>query len=207
MKTAEFLALGVVAAVLAGCPASDDSGDDTSAVSMTMSATMSTTTPSSDTDMMTTDAMTDTAEESSSGSAACPDDSISFAADIQPIFDASCVTDCHVTGGEWPTLLLDGNAYDTIVDEESLQTQTVDELVLIAPNDVENSYIVHKLRGTHTDLVDPALALQRMPSEIVTCEPTEEGCRDNGTMLVEGDPLPEDQIQLIEDWINCGAPE
>ena len=201
----EFASLGGLVGVLAGCPADDGGSNDTGTVSM--SSTMSTTMTTADTEPATS-TMGETEEGSSSGSMVeCPDDTISFAADIQPILDASCITDCHVTGGEWPTLLLE-DAYDIIVDEESLQTQTVDDLVLIAPNDVANSYIVHKLRGTHDEVVDPALALQAMPSEIVTCDPmTDKECRDDGTKLVEGTPLPEAQIQLIEDWINCGAPE
>jgi hypothetical protein len=185
---------------LAGCPAGDDSADDTNAV--TMSGTMSTTMTTADTDPATS-----TGEESSSGGMVeCPDDSISFEADIQPIFDDSCVTDCHTTGGNWPQLILE-DAYDTIVDEESLQTQTVDDLVLIAPNDVANSYLLHKLKGTQADVVDEALSLQSMPSEEIDCDPMDEGCSADGTMIVEGDPLPNAQIQLIEDWINCGAPE
>jgi hypothetical protein len=194
-------------AMLGGCPAGDD-GDDTAGVSM--SAGTMTTTPTSDTEPATdtTDAMTDTMpdESGSSGEPECPDDSLSYEADIQPIFDDNCVTDCHIMGGNWPTLILE-DAYDTIVDEESLETQTVDELVLIAPFDVENSYIVHKLRGTQGDVVTPDLAQQSMPSIEVECDPMEKGCTKEGTMIIEDDPLPEAQIQLIEDWINCGAPE
>lgn len=192
--------------LLVGCP-SDDGSDDTSAVTMTTAMTMTTMT-TADTETGTTDPMTTAAESSTGSMVECPDDTISFAADIQPIFDASCVTDCHTMGGNWPTLLLE-DAYDTIVDEDSLETMTAmdDELALIVPNDVPHSYIVHKLRGTHTDVVDPAIAQLRMPSMIVMCDPMEEGCGMDGTMIVEGDPLPEAQIQLIEDWINCGAPE
>jgi hypothetical protein len=199
MKNTKFLGLGVVVG-LAGCPAGDDSADDTNAV--TMSGTMSTTMTTADTDPATSTGE----EESSSGEAECPDDSISFEADIQPIFDDNCVTDCHIMGGNWQQLILE-DAYDTIVDEESLQTQTVDELVLIAPGDPDNSYILHKLRGTQGDVVDPALSLLRMPSEEIECDPMEEGCSPDGTMIVEGDPLPDADIQLIEDWIVCGAPE
>lgn len=200
MKNTKFLGLGVVVG-LAGCPAGDDSADDTNAA--TMSGTMSTSMTTADTDPATS---TGEEESGSSGEVECPDDSISFEADIQPIFDDNCVTDCHTTGGNWPQLLLE-DAYDTIVDEESLQTQTVDELVLIAPGDIENSYILHKLRGTQGDVVDPALSLLSMPSDEIECDPMEEGCSPDGTMIVEGDPLPDADIQLIEDWIVCGAPE
>ena len=186
---------------LAGCPAGDDSADDTNAV--TMSTSMSTTMPTSDTEPGTSSGEE---ESGSSGQAECLDDSISFEADIQPIFDDNCVTDCHTMGGNWQQLILE-DAYDTIVDEESLQTQTVDDLVLIAPGDPDNSYILHKLRGTQGDVVDEALSLQRMPSEEIECNPDDEGCSPDGTMIIEGDPLPDAEIQLIEDWIVCGAPE
>ena len=61
--------------------------------------------------------------------------------------------------------------------------------------------------GGFRDVVDPALSLLSMPSDEIECNPDDEGCSPDGTMIVEGDPLPDDEIQLIEDWIVCGAPE
>jgi hypothetical protein len=214
MKNASFTGVWAATAALllaTGCPAGDDSNaDSTNTMPVTMSGTSPTGTDTSDTesDPSMTNTSNDSEDESSSGGTVeCPDDSLSFAADIQPIFDANCVDGCHEPGGNWSTMDLSVDAYAIIVDEDSLETMTVDGLLVIAPNDVPNSYLVHKLRGTQGDVVDPALAQQSMPSVEVECTPGDEGCPMTGIMIVEDDPLPDATIQTIEDWINCGAPE
>ncbi|MCB1967250.1 MAG: hypothetical protein KDI64_14765, partial [Candidatus Accumulibacter sp.] len=71
---------------------------------------------------------------------------VDYEGDIQPIWDAHCTTACHEVGGEWSILdLSPGVAYGAIVDVMSAQVST---MAFIAPGDVDNSYLVHKLRGT-----------------------------------------------------------
>jgi hypothetical protein len=103
----------------------------------------------------------------------------SFSADVQPIFTDNCMP-CH----EGPTAergqdLSEGNAYDNIVNVASVELSTMDR---IEPGDVDNSYLIHKLHGTHRDV------------------------GGTGARMPQGGPfLSADTIGIIEAWVEAGA--
>lgn len=105
---------------------------------------------------------------------------LSHAADIQPIWDASCVAACHEPGGSVGMVLdLSGDAYAAIVGVASMQAPG---LSLVEPGDPAASYLVAKLRGTQ-------IAAGGV----------------GGQMPVGVDPLPEETIAQVEAWIAAGA--
>jgi hypothetical protein len=158
MRTSRQIAVGL--ALLAACESpSDDVGDaETSGE----------------------DTVTDT-DESESGGGETP----TFATEVQPILESACL--CHfmpASGGEMtaPYLILNaGVGLGELVDVDAVQ---VPSMKRVAAGDVQNSYLVHKLRGTHVDVGAPA----------------------------DTDPMPpllaldETDIATIEAWIAGGAP-
>ena len=109
------------------------------------------------------------------------DTTLSHAADMQPIWNASCVSGCHEAGGNAETVLdLSGDAYDNIVSATSTQAPG---LSLVEPGNSGESYLVNKLRGTQ--FAAGGLGAN-MPG--------------GGAAA-----LPEDTITLIEEWIDAGA--
>ncbi|MFV8752535.1 hypothetical protein ACNOYE_18465 [Nannocystaceae bacterium ST9] len=126
----------------------------------------------------TTDATdtTDTTDTTETGGA------LSYAADIQPIWDANCVTACHVAGGNAAAVLdLSGNAYAAIVDVGSGQALGKK---LVAPGSSTDSYLIAKLEGNQVAAGG-----------------------SGGTMPSGADMLSAETIQLVADWIDAGAPE
>lgn len=103
---------------------------------------------------------------------------VDYVTDIQPIWDLKCVS-CHVAGGSaamGPVLTSD-KSYAAIVD---VQSPTV-ALPLVAPGDVDGSYIWHKLNGTQADV------------------------GGSGSPMPLGTPLDAADLAKIEQWINDGA--
>lgn len=157
-------ALGIAVAgvlAMAGCP-SDDSGDDTE----TIGATTMPTTTSPGTDTM--------GDDSSSGAAG-----LSHATDIQPIWTMTCaaMTGCHEAGSTFPPELAEGSAYDAIVDVMSPTT----DLLIVAPEDPEGSYLWHKINNTHLDVGGAG-----SPMPLIGM-------------------LPQSDIDMITEWIEQGA--
>ncbi len=112
----------------------------------------------------------------------------SFAADVQPIFTANCAGGgCHsATGMAGGQVLEPGMAYMNIVNVPAVETEFTSGFDRVEPGDPERSYMVHKLRGTHTD--PPALGSGvRMPAGSTAC-------------------FDEAAIATIVDWIARGAP-
>ena len=107
-----------------------------------------------------------------------PVTTISLSADIQPIFNASCVV-CHqgnpAAGG---MNLESGQAYGNIVNKKSSESA----LMRVTPGSPENSYLVRKLEGTHTQ------------------------AGGSGDRMPPGSSLPAAQIELVRRWISLGAP-
>ena len=107
-----------------------------------------------------------------------------FDADIQPILESACL--CHFSampGGDMtaPYLNLNaGFAVGELVDVDSVQ---VPSMKRVAPGDVEGSYLVHKLHGTHAEVGGPADTDPMPPLA----------------------PLPDADIERIEAWIAAGA--
>lgn len=183
MRKFGWVSLLAASVALGGCD-DDDGGDDSSAATMTMTATVTATDGTSDTDE-TGETDPTTGEESSSGG-----DEIdcttppSHETDIQPIWDANCVTACHEAGGSWDSVNLSpGMAYDEIVDTEGTLSQ-IQGLNLVESGDTSTSFLFLKLEGTQTG-AGPG----------------------NEQMPLGANPLSDDDISLVEQWIACGAAE
>ncbi len=112
---------------------------------------------------------------------ACPEEPPTFDTTIQPIFTDNCMP-CHdEPSPERDQDLSEGNAYANIVNVESVEASPMDR---IEPFDPDNSYLLHKLRGTQASVGGSG---QRMP---------------------RGGPfLSAATINTIEDWVLAGAPE
>ncbi|NVB36465.1 hypothetical protein G6O69_01385 [Pseudenhygromyxa sp. WMMC2535] len=115
--------------------------------------------------------------ESSEGESSETDTVLSHDADIQPLWDANCVSNCHQPGGSASFLDL-GDGYSAMVGVSSTQAS----LMLVDAGSSADSYVVAKLRGTQAEAGG---AGSQMP--------------------VGTDALPEDDISLIELWIDQGA--
>lgn len=106
-------------------------------------------------------------------------DSPSFSEDILPVFQQNCVS-CHVTGEELGGLgLAPSLAYRQLVEAEALQSP----MARVKPGAPEESYLLHKLAGTHLDQGGTG-----------------------GRMPLGFPPLAETQIDQITRWIAAGAP-
>lgn len=99
-------------------------------------------------------------------------------AEIQAIFDASCITACHEPGGSDPSLDLSRGAYYAIYQVASEQSL----LYLVEPGSHEDSYLWHKVNGSQGSVGGGG---GRMPKGL--------------------DPLPPEQVDAIADWIDAGA--
>lgn len=108
------------------------------------------------------------------------DETVSFSADIQPIFNANCTT-CHRIGGITdvegiPLRLTEGDSFDLLVNEPSLQRA---DLTLVVPGDSSASLLFLKVSRD-----SPPVGV-RMP--------------------LVGAPLSSTDLGLIRDWIDQGA--
>lgn len=117
------------------------------------------------------------AEVSSSGD---PLPVVEFEADVQPVINANCT--CHLAGssGEMaaPTLNLNpGNAHGNLVGVAAVGGPGA----LVEAGSTENSYLWHKINGTHLDVGG---AGDKMPPAV---------------------DLDADQLLVIEAWIASGA--
>lgn len=118
--------------------------------------------------LTTTASMTTVDPDSSTGDTGPP---VSFAADVQPIFDARCaIPSCHDATTMTNQLDLSGNAYDRIIDMSALFGST-----LVTCGSLENSFLFRKI----DENMPPTGA--RMPST--------------------GGPLEDAQIETIGNWI------
>lgn len=115
-----------------------------------------------------------------------PTPTLSLYAQIQTqIFDVSCATlFCHDVQGNSNELILTPElSYGQLINVDPTNpTAKADGMKRVVPNDPENSYLLLKLTGPLTIPLG-----SRMP----LAEPT----------------LPPEQIQLVTDWINAGAPQ
>ena len=85
----------------------------------------------------------------SGGACVCSPASVSFAADVQPIFTAKCASaGCHASSSPQAGLVLaSGSAYASIVNVNAAQCGGTRKRVL--PGDPDNSYIIDKLLGSN----------------------------------------------------------
>lgn len=116
------------------------------------------------------------------GTAAAADAPVSYKTQIQPLLNAQCVF-CHVTGAENGGLNLGGKAaYKGLVDAPSTESK----LLRVAPGKPEESYLMHKLKGTHLSV------------------------GGSGDPMPKTDPprlLEASQIEMFRKWIAQGAPK
>lgn len=106
---------------------------------------------------------------------------ISFARDVQPILDASCVQ-CHMTGAAQSELVLeDGLSYAALVGVQSIQAP----MKRVSAGDPEASYLYLKLTGAHLKA----------------------GGQGSGMPMVEGvyKPLDARSLATVRSWIESGA--
>jgi hypothetical protein len=102
--------------------------------------------------------------------------------DILPYWTYNCVVYCHGNGAEGPAggLNLEYDAaYDSLVGVPATQV----DMLLVAPGSPEDSYLWHKLRGTHLEVGGSG---EQMPLGAV--------------------PLDAEAMTRIETWIMIGAP-
>ncbi len=123
------------------------------------------------------DASSSSGDESSSTGAPLPE--VDFETDIQPLFN-NCT--CHLQGASGmmtaPFMTLNpGVSHGEIVGVPSMQS----DLDRVAPNDLEASYLWHKVNGTHLDV------------------------GGSGTSMPPGAPLSEESLLLLRAWILQGA--
>lgn len=113
-----------------------------------------------------------------------PEVILSYAVDIQPIWDANCMgAGCHSMLQNSPNL--EFGAYERLLSEAPLEAT----VPYVDPGNPSGSYIVHKLNGTHL-------------------APGPEGCGCSGTgsrMPLAALPLPADVVNRIVSWIAQGA--
>ena len=92
------------------------------------------------------------------------------------VFTKSCAfSTCHGSNGSAELTLVEGEAYDNLVD---VQSEDNPGAIRVVAGDVDASYIVKKLRGD---------------SDI------------EGAPMPPGGKLPNRKLRLIEDWIEGGA--
>lgn len=109
------------------------------------------------------------------------EDQVTLSGDVQPILSNNCVfSGCHVgTSPQEGLTLSSGQTFGNVVNVASRQLTTMNR---VTPNQPDNSYLVHKVQGTHLD----------------------EG--GSGERMPEGRaPLSQAEIDLIRAWIQAGA--
>ncbi len=117
-----------------------------------------------------------------SGTVSAADAPVSYKTQIQPLLNSQCVF-CHVTGAENGGLNLGGKAaYRGLVDAPSTESK----LLRVAPGRPDESYLMHKLKGTHLSV------------------------GGSGDPMPKTDPprlLEAAQIEMFRKWIAQGAPK
>lgn len=102
-----------------------------------------------------------------------------FGKDILPVLQQNCVS-CHITGEELGGLgLAPSLAYNQLVNVDSQQSS----MVRVKPGAPDESYLLHKLAGTHLDQGG-----------------------SGGRMPLGFPALADAQLEQISKWIAAGAP-
>ncbi len=110
-------------------------------------------------------------------------DEVTLSQDVQPIFTGNCAsTGCHAGSDPKEGMSLgEGLAFSNVVNVAARQLLSMNR---VTPNQPDNSYLVHKVQGTHLD-VDVGGSGSRMP--------------------LDRSPLSQSDIDLIRAWIQAGA--
>ena len=169
-----LMTLGLLA--LGGCPVDDDDSGDDDATGDDDSGDDDT----GDDDTGDDDA---TGDDDSADDDATGDDDTTTAegfADVQAsVFDQHCAaSNCHGMAASANLDLREGAAYDELVGAASFELPSMDR---VAPSQLANSYLFHKLDGTQQDVGGTG---QQMPI--------------NGSLTA-------DELGLVNQWIIDGA--
>ncbi len=105
-----------------------------------------------------------------------PTGPLSYDTDVRPIFEAACVN-CHMNGETSGSLDLDLGV-DALVDVASVDLPS---MVRVRPTKSENSYLWHKLEGTHID------------------------AGGSGVKMPKGGSLTPTELTTVKGWIESGA--
>ncbi|MCG3127487.1 MAG: hypothetical protein CHACPFDD_02347 [Phycisphaerae bacterium] len=167
-----MLSATALAILMGGCPPTGSGAADAGATENTASS------DSAATEVVASDTAAD--HEATDTPTPGAGEALSYAAHIQPIFDANCIT-CHRNGGlaqrsGISMTLVPAESYASIVNQQSSQHAT---LVRVAPGKPDESLLYLKV-----SLDDPPIG-QRMPY----------GCGR----------LHDDQLEAIRRWIADGA--
>lgn len=103
---------------------------------------------------------------------------------VQEVMDASCAQ-CHTGPDGAAKLDLTAAVAYGMVDRASVQLPS---MPLVTPGDLKNSYLIHKLEGTHSDVGGKG---DRMPR-------TDPGEKHE-------DVFPPDVHAVVKDWVKEGA--
>ena len=103
-----------------------------------------------------------------------------FDADILPILSMKC--SCHQSAASGSNGNLSFPAADAYNNLVGVASDDIPGMNLIEPNEPDNSYLLHKLKGTQADVGGA------------------------GGLMPIGPPLDDADLQLFEDWISAGAP-
>lgn len=177
------LALGVTLLGLAACPA-DDGEEEEGTATDDPTVTPTTTSPTTSTTMSTTDP-----SDTSAGETAPTD--VDYATDIQPIWDANCITGCHEPGGITGAVAVDLTAAASYNTLTTLKPVYSTEMNFVVAGSAADSFLIDALRHPAGTIV------RQMPLLLDTSVDPPVG--------VAGTPLDEGTIVTIEAWIDAGA--
>ncbi len=108
-------------------------------------------------------------------------DEVTLSRDVQPIFTGNCAfSGCHAgSSPEQGMSLGAGQTFSSVVNVAARELPSMNR---VTPNQPDNSYLVHKVQGTHLDAGGSG---SRMP--------------------LGRSPLSQSDIDLIRAWIQAGA--
>ncbi len=166
-----------LALALAGCSADTTPSSTSSGADPSTSDVTSSTDASGSSSSSSTTGTLDPASDDASPPPSDLPHTVTFF-EIRPIFAANCVSDCHEPDGEYSQLDLGDSARSNLVFVASNGSS----LFYVTAGDHEASYLWHKVNGTHATVGGMG---SRMPAG--------------------ADPLPQEDIDLIAEWIDDGA--
>lgn len=110
-------------------------------------------------------------------------DETTLSGDVQPIFTGNCTfSGCHAGSSPAQGMsLVAGQAFSNVVNVAARELPSMNR---VTPNQPDDSYLVHKVQGTHLDV----------------------GVGGSGSrMPLNRSPLSQSDIDLIRAWIQAGA--